>query len=361
MNLNQYAIKLALSAALAYAFGNAMHSERISYVMYGAVLCLHPIAGDNIGYTWDKLRSAALGATIGMIVNIAFQDNTIAMLAVGPTAVMIGGFFLGVPPRVLSFSGVVCIMALTSTTYSAEPFNYVGIRFWNIFQGAIVGIAVNLLFWPDRSIDQVDKTFHQTIISLSTLYDQMVSDCRQGKLEENSSVREQLIIEVQQQLKATEQLMGNVKNEVNSPFVNAAPFDYWVALHNHLRAIAIMMSDLHLALATDEPSATRSGQILYQSLESELDCLVAATKSTFTGLSQVKTFRFSRSFENPLDNFSDLSARIGDRLETITIDNPEEIQPAAVKRFAAVVYGLRVIASDLNDLVGVVNTNGVKA
>ena len=86
-----------------------------------------------------------------------------------------------------------------------------GIRFWNIFQGAIVGIAVNLLFWPDRSIDRVDKTFHQTIISLSALYDQMVSDCRQGKLEENSSVREQLIIEVQQQLKATEQLMGNVK------------------------------------------------------------------------------------------------------------------------------------------------------
>ena len=137
MNLNQYAIKLALSAALAYAFGNAMHSERISYVMYGAVLCLHPIAGDNIGYTWDKLRSAALGATIGMIVNIAFQDNTIAMLVVGPTAVMMGGFWLGVPSRVLSFSGVVCIMALTSTTYSAEPFNYVGIRFWNIFQGGV--------------------------------------------------------------------------------------------------------------------------------------------------------------------------------------------------------------------------------
>ena len=150
------------------------------------------------------------------------------MLAVGPTAVMIGGFFLGVPPRVLSFSGVVCIMALTSTTYSAEPFNYVGIRFWNIFQGAIVGIAVNLLFWPDRSIDRVDKTFHQTIINLSALYDQVVSDCRQGKLAENIATPEKLIIEVQQHLKSIEQLMGNVKNEVNSPFVNAAPFEHWV-------------------------------------------------------------------------------------------------------------------------------------
>ena len=119
-----------------------------------------------------------------------------------------------------------------------------------------------------------------------------------------------------------------------------------------------MMSDLHLALATDDPSATRSGQILYQSLESELNSLVTATKSTFTGLCQVKIFRSSRSFENPLDNFSDLSARIGDRLEAVTIDNPEQIQPAEVKRFAAVVYGLRVIASDLNDLVGVVNSNG---
>ena len=96
---------------------------------------------------------------------------------------------------------------------------------------------------------------------------------------------------------------------------------------------------------------------LYQSLESELDCLVAATKSTFTSLSQVQTFRSSRSFENPLDNFSDLSSRIDDRLEAVTIDNPEQIQPAEVKRFAAVLYGLRVIASDLNDLVGVVNSN----
>ena len=42
MNLNQYAIKLALSAALAYAFGNAMHSER-----------------NQLRHVWCRLMSAS--------------------------------------------------------------------------------------------------------------------------------------------------------------------------------------------------------------------------------------------------------------------------------------------------------------
>ena len=83
MNFKRYILKLALSAAFAYAIGNALHSRRITYMLFGAVLCMHPIAGDTIGYMLDKLKAAALGATFGMLVNIAFQGNTTAVSTEG--------------------------------------------------------------------------------------------------------------------------------------------------------------------------------------------------------------------------------------------------------------------------------------
>ncbi|MEM1367520.1 MAG: FUSC family protein [Cyanobacteria bacterium P01_H01_bin.15] len=346
MNINRFILKLALSAGLAYAVGNAMHSQRISYVIYGAVLCMHPIAGDNVGYTLDKLRAAALGATVGMIVNVAFQSNTIAMLAVGPAAMVIGGYCLGLPPRVLNFSSVVCIMAITSTSYSAEPFNYIGLRFWNIFQGGLVGMAVNLLLWPDRDVDKLGPSVTNAIADLRRLFDEIVVNYREGKLAENVDLRRQLITDVQNQLSGIDKLMGNVKNEVSSPFANTASFERWVAVQTRLQALLLLMGDLHLALEGGD------GDRLYETLHSELKALVHATEQTFARLSNPGLFQGRKSIANPLANFPILTQALGARIAEIDQSETLQIDPAEMRRFAAFVYGLRAIASDLQALFG---------
>ena len=344
MKINPYVLKLALSAGLAYAVGNAVHSQRISYVIYGAVLCLHPIAGDNLGYVLDKLRSAALGASVGMIVDVAFQSNPITMLAVGPVAMVMAGYFLGLPPRVLNFSGVVVIMSIASATYSLEPFSYIGLRFWNIFTGALVGITINLLLWPDRDLDKVGPAYAQTFATLRRLYDQIITDYKQGTLADNQALRRQFIASLRGQLAAIDKLMDNVKNEVNMPFVNTASYDRWSALQNQVSNLVLLMSDLHLALEGGD------GDRLYQVLSAELRALVEATQETFDHLSQISTASSHRKLENPLVNFPILSQALSDRLTEIDNHRDLEINPAEVKRFAAFVYGLRAIASDLQNL-----------
>jgi hypothetical protein len=113
MMVNRYILKFAIGVAFAFAVGNALHSRSITYVLYGATLCIHPIAGDTIGYSLDKVKSAALGASVGMVLTIAFQGNAIANLAVGPAVLLVGGYWFGVPKRVLMFSTIVIIVALS--------------------------------------------------------------------------------------------------------------------------------------------------------------------------------------------------------------------------------------------------------
>ncbi len=143
-NVNRFIFKLALGAALAYAVGNAFHSRRIPYILYGSLLCMHPIVGDTIGYVLDKLKSAALGATLGIMLDTAFKGNVYATLGVGLTALMAGGYWFGVPKRVLVFSSIVLIMATSDPTYLDQSTNYIGLRFWNIFLGSAVGMVVNI-------------------------------------------------------------------------------------------------------------------------------------------------------------------------------------------------------------------------
>ncbi|MGK7894616.1 MAG: aromatic acid exporter family protein, partial [Xenococcus sp. (in: cyanobacteria)] len=129
MNTNQYIIKLALGAALAFAIGNAIHTRNMGYVLYGSILCIHPIIGDTISYVLDKLKSAALGTTFGMIANIAFQGNPIISLPLGIVTLITAGYWFNLPKRLLSFAVIVIILAL-SASYSNEPFEYLGLRFW---------------------------------------------------------------------------------------------------------------------------------------------------------------------------------------------------------------------------------------
>ncbi len=115
-NVNRYIFKLALGAALAYAVGNALHTRSITYVLYGSILCIHPIAGDTVGYVLDKLKSVALGATLGIILDTAFQGNAYITLSLGLTALLVGGYWFHIPKRLLAFSGIVIIMAVKRWT-----------------------------------------------------------------------------------------------------------------------------------------------------------------------------------------------------------------------------------------------------
>ncbi len=115
-NVNRYILKLALGAVLAFAVGNAFHSRSISYVLYGSILCIHPIAGDTLSYVLDKLKSVALGATLGIILDTAFQGNAYITLSLGLTALLVGGYWFHIPKRLLAFSGIVIIMAVKRWT-----------------------------------------------------------------------------------------------------------------------------------------------------------------------------------------------------------------------------------------------------
>lgn len=353
MNFNRYILKIALGAALAFAIANAIHSRRITYVLYGVVLCIHPIAGDAVGVVLDKLKAVALGATCGMLVNIAFQGNTIALIAVGPAMLLLGGYWFDVPKRVLSFSTTIVFTAVGSPSYSYQPFEYIALRFWNIFLGALVGMTVNLAFWPERDMDKLAPALARAIANIGQLYERSLDDYRQGQLAANTQLRRQLRIEIEGQLSAIESLLGNAKNELCwSPFTNDVPYQRWIALQTRVKFLFVSVADLSLALEGGD------GDRLYRVVQGELEALIGATRDTFARLSQVSALRESQPSDNLFANLPALNQAISDRLSQIDrADNlPTDLDPAEIKRVAAAIYGLRAIASELRDLAGVVES-----
>ncbi len=351
-NVNRYILKLALGAALAFAVGNALHSRRISYVLYGSILCMHPIAGDTAGYVLDKLKSAALGATLGITLDAAFQGNTYATLTFGLTALLAAGYWFAIPKRLLAFSGIVFIMAVANPTYIDESYNYIGLRFWNIFLGSVVGMAVNIALWPNRDIEKLDPAFAKAIASIGQLYDMVIDNYRQGSLAANAQSRKQLRVDIQGQLGAIESLLGNAKNELWSPFTNDAPYQRWIALQTRVESLFGLVADLGLALEGGD------GDRLNWRVQAELENLSQAIRVSFDRFSQVATFRSSQPFDNPLANLSALNRAISDRIYQIdTADNlPTSLEPGEIKRVSATIYGLRAIASELNDLTDALNS-----
>ena len=99
MNSNIYIIKLALGAALAFAIGNEIHTRNMNYVLYGSILCIHPIAGDTISSVLYKLKSALLGTSFGMIVTVAFQGHSIISLPIGIVSLITAGYLCNLPKR----------------------------------------------------------------------------------------------------------------------------------------------------------------------------------------------------------------------------------------------------------------------
>ena len=351
-NVNRYILKLALGAALAYAVGNALHSRRISYVLYGSILCIHPIAGDTLDYVLDKLKSAALGATLGIMLDAAFQGNAYATLTLGLTALLAAGYWFGIPKRLLAFTAIVIIMAVSKPDYIDESYNYIGLRFWNIFLGSAVGMAVNIALWPNRDIDKLDPAFAKAIASIGQLYDMVIENYRQGSLAANAQSRQQLRVDIQRQLGAIESLLGNAKNEFWSPFTNDAPYQRWITLQTRVESLFGLVADLGLALGGGDSDR------LHWGLQAELENLIQATRASFDRFSQVEIFRRSQPFDNPLANLPALNQAISDRLSQIdTADNlSTTLDPGEINRVSATIYGLRAIASELNDLTEAIDS-----
>ncbi len=352
-NVNRYILKLALGAALAFAVGNALHSRRISYVLYGSILCMHPIAGDTAGYVLDKLKSAALGATLGITLDAAFQGNTYATLTFGLTALLAAGYWFAIPKRLLAFCGIVFIMAVSNPTYIDESSNYIGLRFWNIFLGSAVGMAVNIAFWPNRDLDKIDPALAKAIASIGQLYDMVIDNYRQGSLAANAQSRKQLRVDIEGQLGAIDSLLGNAKNELWSPFTNDAPYQRWITLQNRVGSLFFLVADLGLDLEGGDSDRHN------WHVQAELENLVQATRASFDHFSQVGNFRSSQPFDNPLANLPALNQAISDRISQIdeTDNTPTDLDPGEIKRVSATIYSLEAIASELHDLTQAIDSS----
>ena len=345
MNSNIYIIKLALGAALAFAIGNAVHTRNMNYVLYGSILCIHPIAGDTISYVLDKLKSALLGTSFGMIVTVAFQGNSIISLPMGVITLVTAGYWFNLPKRLLSFAVIVTIIAL-SGSYSNEPFEYIGLRFWNIFLGSMVGIIVNIAFWPNRDVEKIDPAMSKIIASIGQLYQQIIDDYKQGKLIENTQERRQSINDITKEINDIESLIGNAGSEILLPFVDEALYQRRKSLIIHIKSLFRLVLNLGLNLEGGD------NDNLHWRIQTELDNLITATNVTFETVSKTITPSSSFLLETPLDNLSELNQAISNRLTEISEEDiaSSTINPSEIKRMFAAIYGLRAIASELQEL-----------
>ena len=223
MNTIRYILKFAFGVALAYAVGNVLHTSKMTYILYGASLNIHPIAGDTVGFVRGKVQASALGAAYGMVLELAFQGNQVVALAIGPPLLMAGGYWFRVPKRILMFSAIVVVAAAGNATFTAEPFEFIGLRYWNMFIGSAVGMAVNIFFWPDTDTDKLNPAFATSIASIRSLYDRTIDDYLQGRLADHVAARQQLRADIEGQLSAIDTLMGTAQSRTVVLFHRRCP------------------------------------------------------------------------------------------------------------------------------------------
>ncbi len=347
MNNNiRYILKFALGAALAYAVGNAIQSGKISYVLYGASLNIHPIAGDTVGFVRGKVQASAIGAAYGMIIELAFQGNQIAALAIGPALLMALGYWFGIPRRILVFSTIVVVAAGGNASFTAQPLEFIGLRYWNMFIGSAVGMAVNIFLWPDTDTDKLNPAFAQAIASIRQLYDRTLDDYLEGNLVANANSRKQLNADIERQLGVIETLMGTAKEELWYPFIDETPYQRWITLQPRVVSLFASVVDLGLAMEGGDRDH------LYRGVQTELEALIVATRASFERFSRPSVFESSQPFDNPLANLTALRAAILERRIQLgsNLRRPNELDPEEIKRLSGSIYSLWAIASELNDL-----------
>ncbi len=353
MNNNfRYILKFALGAALAYAVGNVLHSSKITYILYGASLNIHPIAGDTVAFVRGKVQASAIGAAYGMLLELAFQGNQFATLAIGPALMMVLGYYFSVPRRILTFSTIVVIAAGGNASFTGEPLEFIGIRYWNMFIGSAVGIAVNIFLWPDTDTDKLNPAFAKVIASIRQLYDKTIDDYVKGSLTTNAQSRQQLITDIEIQLSGIETLMGTAREELWYLFINEARYQRWINLQPRVDALFTSVVDLGLAMEGGDSDR------LYRGVQTELEDLIEATRASFNHFSQPSTFQSSQPWENPLENLPVLRAAILERrIQLGSTRQPEELDPNEIKRLSASIYNLWTIASELRDLSGAIDSS----
>ena len=351
MNTIRYILKFAFGVALAYAVGNVLHTSKMTYILYGASLNIHPIAGDTVGFVRGKVQASALGAAYGMVLELAFQGNQVVALAIGPPLLMAGGYWFRVPKRILMFSAIVVVAAAGNATFTAEPFEFIGLRYWNMFIGSAVGMAVNIFFWPDTDTDKLNPAFATSIASIRSLYDRTIDDYLQGRLADHVAARQQLRADIEGQLSAIDTLMGTARAELWYFFIDDAPYQRWITLQPRVAALFASVVDLGLAMEGGD------GDRLYRGVQLELEALIEATRASFDWYSQAFTFQSSELSDNPLANLPALRQAILDRRIQLgrTVRRPEDLDPAEIQRLSASIYSLWTIASELKDFAGAID------
>ena len=284
---------------------------------------------------------------------MAFQGNQIAALAIGPALLMTLGYWFNIPRRILIFSTIVVVAAGGNSTFTAEPFEFIGIRYWNMFIGSAVGIAVNIFLWPDTDTDKLNPAFAQVIASIRKLYDRTIDDYLQGNLAANATSRQQLSVDIKIQLSAIDTLMGTAKEELWYPFIDDTPYQRWINLQPRVASLFTSVVDLGLAMEGGD------GDRLYRGVQSELEALIEATRASFDRFSRASTFESSRTFDNPLANLSTLRAAILERRIQLgsNLRQPAELDPDEIKRLSASIYSLWAIASELKNLTGAIDSS----
>jgi uncharacterized membrane protein YccC len=358
-NQYQYILKLALSAGLAYAIGTAFFSRSITYFLYGAVYCMHPVAGDNISYVSDKLRATALAASFAMLLNITFQANQVVTLGIGLAGIMLIGYLFNLSFNLISWSLIVLCIAVDGS-YRFQTLDYISLRFWNIFLGSLVGMALNLLILPDWDKSKLGSAFARVIASIHGLYNQIIDDYQQGSLTANLQTRQNLCADIEVQMSTIQSLLGNAKSELWLSLNDPAPYESWIKLDRHVTSLYLSVLGLAVSVMKDEDlsqNISSSQSRLYQFVRPELEVLIQESRHTFGLLSQPSAFQSSQSFGYLLTNLPALRDALRDRISQIAhADLPVDLEPKEIKRVATSIYGLEGIALELRDLAKEINS-----
>ena len=210
----------------------------------------------------------------------------------------------------------------------------------------MVGIIVKITFWPNRDVEKIDPAFGKIIASIWQLYQQIIYDYKQVKLIETTQIRRQLINDITKEINGIESLIENAGSEIFLPFVDETSYQRRKSLIIQINSLFRLVLNLGINLEEGDKDNLR------WRIQTELDNWITATNFTFESVNKSITSSSSLLLEIPLDNLSELNQAISYRLTEISEEDiiSSTINPSEIKRMSAAIYGLRAIASELQEL-----------